>query len=307
MRRFVPTTLALLCATAATISAQTASAQTVSLEPIADGTLFQQDDGLLANGAGIYLFAGQTVQGDESLRLRRALLRFDIAGAVPAGSTVTGAELTLRMNRTISGGSIQTLHRVTSDWAEGADDAPGQEGGGTLATAGAATWIHTSFDTAFWTNPGGDFVAAPSATEVVSGFGTYQWDGPGMVADVQAWADGGDNFGWILIGDEDDAPTAKRFDSRESTNVSFRPALVITFDPPANECPADITTEGTSNGIPDGALTLSDFSFYLSLWANNNPDADVTTTGVCNFGMGGDGVDLSDFSCYLAEWSMGCP
>ncbi|MEL7472723.1 MAG: GC-type dockerin domain-anchored protein [Planctomycetota bacterium] len=72
--------------------------------------------------------------------------------------------------------------------------------------------------------------------------------------------------------------------------------------------PADVTTDGTSNGEPDGAVTLSDFSFYLSLWSAQSPGADITLTGAClpNIG-GGDGVNLSDFSCYLSEWSGGCP
>ncbi|MEL7474449.1 MAG: GC-type dockerin domain-anchored protein, partial [Planctomycetota bacterium] len=72
--------------------------------------------------------------------------------------------------------------------------------------------------------------------------------------------------------------------------------------------PADVTTDGTSNGVPDGTVTLSDFSFYLGLWATGDPSADVTLTGVCDtLAGGGDGVDLSDFSCYLTEWSAGCP
>ncbi|MEL7472296.1 MAG: PQQ-dependent sugar dehydrogenase [Planctomycetota bacterium] len=75
-----------------------------------------------------------------------------------------------------------------------------------------------------------------------------------------------------------------------------------------NDCGiADVTTESTSNGIPDGLVTLSDFSQYLNLWAAMDPDADITLTGACNPGTGGDGVDLSDFSCYLSEWSLGCP
>ncbi|MEM7754563.1 MAG: NF038122 family metalloprotease [Planctomycetota bacterium] len=77
---------------------------------------------------------------------------------------------------------------------------------------------------------------------------------------------------------------------------------------PIDPCsPADITTEGTPNGEPDGVVTLSDFSFYLSLWSNSDPGADITTDGVCNVGNGGDGVTLSDFSCYLSTWSLGCP
>lgn len=72
-------------------------------------------------------------------------------------------------------------------------------------------------------------------------------------------------------------------------------------------CFADVTTTGTSSGVSDGVVDLSDFSFYLSQWAMSAPDADITTPGVCNPGFGGDGVDLSDFSCYLSEWAQGCP
>ena len=36
-------------------------------------------------------------------------------------------------------------------------------------------------------------------------------------------------------------------------------------------CIADVTTDGPSNGTPDGAVTLSDFSFYLSLWGAGCP------------------------------------
>ncbi|MEO0483043.1 MAG: S8 family serine peptidase [Planctomycetota bacterium] len=72
-------------------------------------------------------------------------------------------------------------------------------------------------------------------------------------------------------------------------------------------CDPDITTDGVPNGVPDGLVTLSDFSFYLSLWSNADAAADVTVDGVCDYGNGGDGVTLSDFSCYLSTWSAGCP
>ncbi|MEL7473317.1 MAG: GC-type dockerin domain-anchored protein, partial [Planctomycetota bacterium] len=81
----------------------------------------------------------------------------------------------------------------------------------------------------------------------------------------------------------------------------------LAYLDPAPVCVADVTTESTSNGVPDGLVTLSDFSYYLSLWATGDSAADITTTGVCDPGNAGDGVDLSDFSCYLTEWSAGCP
>lgn len=70
---------------------------------------------------------------------------------------------------------------------------------------------------------------------------------------------------------------------------------------------ADVTTTGSSNGLPDGIVDLSDFSTYLSLWSQSNARADITATGVCAFSESDGSVDLSDFSCYLSEWSRGCP
>ncbi|MEM7754112.1 MAG: lamin tail domain-containing protein [Planctomycetota bacterium] len=79
-------------------------------------------------------------------------------------------------------------------------------------------------------------------------------------------------------------------------------------DPVTPACAlADITTDGSCTpGVFDGAVTLSDFSCFLSEWSAGSPIADITITGECTPGAGGDGVDLSDFSCYLAEWSGGC-
>ena len=69
---------------------------------------------------------------------------------------------------------------------------------------------------------------------------------------------------------------------------------------------ADLTTDGTSNGIPDGSITLSDFSYYLLLWNARDERADLTTTGVSN-GIPDDQVDLSDFSFYVGLWCCSCP
>ncbi|MEM7754158.1 MAG: GC-type dockerin domain-anchored protein [Planctomycetota bacterium] len=80
------------------------------------------------------------------------------------------------------------------------------------------------------------------------------------------------------------------------------------FWPSSNACgAADITTTGLATGLPDGIVDLSDFSFYLSLWASGDSRADITVTGNCVFELEDASVDLSDFSCYLASWALGCP
>ena len=79
----------------------------------------------------------------------------------------------------------------------------------------------------------------------------------------------------------------------------------LAFLDPAT-CAADLTTDGTADGVSDGLVTLSDFSFYLTLWSGSDARADVTSTGSAN-GIPDGSVDLSDFSYYLTLWSAGCP
>ena len=66
--------------------------------------------------------------------------------------------------------------------------------------------------------------------------------------------------------------------------------------------PADVTETGSSNGLRDGVVDLSDFSFYLGLWSSSDAAADVTTDGTSN-GIPDGSVTLSDFSFYLSLWS----
>ena len=219
----------LFAATLLTGSATSVMAQNeVTLSPSKDNTLFENAGGTVSNGAGLYMFAGRTNEATNFLR--RALVHFDVSG-IPAGSTIESVELTMRMSRAISGAHDIVLHRVNSDWGEGTSNAPGQEGAGAPATSGDATWIHTFSPSSQWATPGGDFESSPSATTSVAGVGNYTWASTSeLVADVQAWLDNpSSNFGWIVIGAEAVATSAKRFDTRESTSP---PQLTVQFMPP---------------------------------------------------------------------------
>lgn len=217
---------------ALSLSAQPALAEEIILTPVRDNTLFENPAGGLSNGAGTYLFAGKTAGNS----IRRALLKFDVAGSVPAGATITSARLALTMSKTTGGEVSIALHRVLADWGEGTSDADAQEGKGAAATAGDATWVYTFFDTGSWAAPGGDFAAEASATTPVGGNGPYTWESPQMAVDAQNWlADPANNFGWVLIGGEDAASTAKRFASREHPEAANRPVLVLSYDATAVE------------------------------------------------------------------------
>ena len=202
-----------------------------TIEPSADNTLFEDSSNFRSNGAGDYLFVGNTNSGNT----RRALLRFDVAAAVPPGATVTAVSLRMRMSRTRGGNVTVTLHRVLADWGEGASDAGGPEGRGASAQTGDATWRHRFADTQLWDSLGGDFEARSSGSALIGGIGSDTWPSTeGMVADVQSWLDDPDaNFGWLLRGNESGIQTAKRFDSRENGTAGNRPQLTIDFMAPA--------------------------------------------------------------------------
>ncbi|MCH9652115.1 MAG: DNRLRE domain-containing protein [Deltaproteobacteria bacterium] len=209
----------------------------VVLQPEKDNTLFDDTatggGGQTSNGQGAGLFVGLVGNGSA----RRGLLSFDLAGSLPAGSTVNSVSLTLNVDMTGVGDVPISLHTALSDWGEGSSNANGMGGGGggAPAVSGDATWLHTFFNSQFWATVGGDFEPVASASMMVGGSGPYTWGTtPEMVADVQSWLDDpAGNFGWVVVGDEASSPpTSKRIVSREGVDAMLRPQLVVDFDPP---------------------------------------------------------------------------
>lgn len=210
------------------LSAAVASAATVDLKIAKDNTLYFDEAGSLSNGRGDYFFVGRTSDGN----LRRTVLQFD-ATSIPSFATVTSATLTLHVSRSAGGSTNVTLQRLTSSFGEGPSNAEGQEGGGTSALEGDATWLHRAWPNVYWNTPGGDFAPLISAARSVSGFGNYTWSSAQLTADVQAWVQNSSgNLGWILRGNETTNRTAKRFDSQHSPDLTVRPRLTVTYTIP---------------------------------------------------------------------------
>jgi hypothetical protein len=205
--------------------------ETVTLEPAKDNTMYSED-ATLSNGQGDSLFAGRT-RGSQGTDRRRALVQFDLTGAIPAGSTIESASLRLYVSKIPDGDAgdyIFEVFRLTRDWGEGASIGPEFAGKGVPAEEGDTTWNHAFYATETWTTPGGDFVETASAFEVLSGTGLYEWYGAGIAADVQEWVDNPDgNFGWIVIGQEDLLSSARVFASRHYFNTVLRPTLTVTY------------------------------------------------------------------------------
>lgn len=207
-------------------------ATTVTIAPSKDNTLYEIADGSLSNGAGSYFFVGKTNQADGAA-IRRALMSFDIAGNIPSGSVITSAELHLTMNKSRGNTQTVSLFPLTTDWGEGSSNATGQEGSGTAATTGDATWTMNFFNSSSWSNPGGDYSVISSADQLISNTGEYIFQSDTMISDIQNWLDTPlMNFGWILTGNESTNQSAQRFASRENPTTSARPSLVVTYEIP---------------------------------------------------------------------------
>jgi hypothetical protein len=216
-------------------------ADVMTLIPNKDTTIYQANPAN-SNGAGQAMFIGMASASGAC----RGLVGFDIAGNIPAGSTVTGVQLRL----VLSGASaIETqdrqieLHRLLADWGEGsagqgsgAAHGGGGQGFPTPADGTAATWSHRFFDTVPWTNAGGDFAATASAATLVGSDANtaFVWGAtPAMVEDVQAWLDNpSSNFGWLLLGDESTDSTNRIFFTREAQTSGMAPSLTVIFTPP---------------------------------------------------------------------------
>lgn len=204
----------------------------------ADNTLYEDSLGSVSNGSGAIMVAGRT--NGEVDSIRRAVLFFDVAGNIPHGAVVESVALSLYLNKGNGGAREMRLHRLLTDWGEGASV---KDGGGLGATAepGDATWLHTFYPDAFWGSDGGRYVGRVSASQLVGTAGgnndlagSYTWPSTDrLVDDVRRWVKKPSmNHGWILVGDESVKQTAKQFASRESVSPELRPMLEVTYSLP---------------------------------------------------------------------------
>jgi hypothetical protein len=245
------------------------------------------------------MFVGEVASGGTT-GSRRAVIEFDIAAAVPAGSTINSVSLRLHCSRTTAGARRVELHRALQEWGEGisqaGDEFSGGGGGGGGATNGDATWRHRFYDNVFWTVTGGDFSPMSSGDAMVSATGAYTWSTAGMVGDVQAWVDDPNgNHGWFLIGVEGAGRSAKRFNTREAVTSNTQPRLTIDFTPPA-PCDGDLNA--------DGAVDLDDLTLLLAAFGRcvGQPGYNAAADLVSN-----NCIDLDDLAFLLARYGLPCP
>lgn len=193
-----------------------------TLSPAQDNTLYEDPEGTVSNGAGDYFLTGV---GSDGL-MRRALVKFDLTGVVPADATVLSARLRVRNTTAGFSDALFEVRRVNRDWGEGTSDAPGGELTGAPATPGDATWKHTFYPDDEWRRLGGDYSPDASGIIQVRGSGSYSIARAAMAEDVQFWSrNPAENYGWIITNPD----SLKRLASRENPSISARPSLEVTY------------------------------------------------------------------------------
>jgi autotransporter-associated beta strand protein len=201
----------------------------VSIHPSQDNSIYADKDAN-SNALGS-LFAGDagSLTGGSP---RRALLQFDIAASIPAGSVINSVSLGLTLIKTRDlGTSDFELHALSKSWGEGTSIGSGS---GAAATTGDATWTFSHYNTVLWAVTGGDFGATSGTAAIGNAIGPYTVGSqPGLVADVQHWLDSpASNFGWVLKGSNESVSfTAREFGSKENLTQTSRPTLTVDFTP----------------------------------------------------------------------------
>ncbi|MEY2531956.1 MAG: hypothetical protein QOI96_2041, partial [Verrucomicrobiota bacterium] len=173
---------------------------------------------------------------NNNLKRSHGLVRFNLAGQIPANASIQSASLTLTVTNVPFAPTDSTfdLHRVLVDWGEGTGFSNSGDAG-RAAVAGEATWNHRFHPSTSWSAVGaaapGDFSSTVSASQPVHLQGAYTFSSnPALVSDVKQWlANPSTNFGWIVISEsEATTGTHRTFASRESS-ANNKPTLVVQY------------------------------------------------------------------------------
>lgn len=187
-----------------------------------------------SNGGQAWVLAGRTQNGPHV----RGLYRFELTN-LPAAALIQSA--TVQLDVTGQPGDMEavnstfSLHRLLQPWGEGTNVALANPGQGIPAAPGDATWHHRFYPTHTWAAPGGapgiDYASEGSSFQQIEDpdHSPYRFNStPEMVADVQHWLQHPEqNYGWMLLGNDDLIFTARRFGSREDPDAL--PLLEISY------------------------------------------------------------------------------
>jgi hypothetical protein len=134
----------------------------------------------------------------DAERNQRTLIDFDLS-SIPAGSSISRASLYLYMQNRPNTPRTYEINRLAGSWLEGSGAGVSND-----PAIDGVTWIERRYGDNLWTGTGawdwaaagGEFVAAPTASAVTPpGAAWMEWE---VAADIDAWVNGGANYGWVV-------------------------------------------------------------------------------------------------------------
>ncbi|MCI4662523.1 MAG: DUF4347 domain-containing protein, partial [Neomegalonema sp.] len=173
---------------------------------------------------------------DGSPNDEQILIKFDDifgngAGQIAYGSTITSASLKFYVSGTDAGETVQ-VHRMLTNWTESSTYNSlnnGVSANGTEAAVAAS----------------GTLDAGLGGTQIISG----------LEADVQAWLDGANNYGWVIDTGSTGAIDWEVYSSENST-AGARPILEVTFTPPAPQAPDIVVPFEDFDGVAGEQIVI---------------------------------------------------
>jgi hypothetical protein len=223
----------------------------------------------------------------------RTIIRFDLNSlGIPPGSTVTSATLNLYyygwdnsgFNPYYKSDRQVGCYRIWRDWTEGTGIHGNPSGDG-------ASWAWYTTDHP-WDTWGGDIISTATDSQEIP---NIQYNGPGtwmhwnVTSDVQNFVNGNNGYdhGWLIKYNTENTGSlcyCAKFYSRECTNPTLRPLLVISFIKcETNEATGVKRNNATFNGIvdKDGGEPCQ-YSFSYGYYYGSGWTSDVNTAWTGN-------------------------
>jgi len=216
-----------------------------------DNTIIQTTDGSMANSLNL-IYVGNIA---KSPSIRRGLVAFDLS-SISTSTVIDSVKLVL----SLSAATVNTIevHKATTAWGEGTSNASG--GAGVAATTGDVTWLHSVYNTVFWTTPGGDFDATVASSKTIAATDvSITFRGTELTANVAYWiANPTSNFGWLLKSNNESTASGnvEKINSKETASSdALKPTLYVYYS-------------GTTSSISPKSTNISVYPTLVSTTLN---------------------------------------
>ena len=209
-----------------TVNSSSASTLELSGASVTEDTVIASGSYLFLNyGGSTNMFAaGRGLSGVVT----RALIRWDLS-AIPPGSTIVSAQMSLYSNYSYGGSIVIDTHRVLKPWVEGTLNGQQRQLDNPDSACGTEYGYGVPWDEA-GASGAGDRETTVISSASGSGTGWYAWD---IREAVQKWVDGDwDNDGLILKARSESTLNLKYFVPSENQQAALRPQLVIDYVQP---------------------------------------------------------------------------